>query len=411
MSLERDVFHLDKKKKLLFNKQPMKFSCRTQDLLSGLQLVSRAIGSDQVLPILQNILLHTEGKRCTLSATNLEVSIVTSFEVSIENEGSITIPAKAILNFMQYNQDEEVVVETSEGTQLKLHSKRARAVISGEAASGFPTITSIQKETTFSLQTTPLLHALNLVTFACAKTSSRPVISGVFVRLEKGKLILVGTDSYRLSEYRIDGGGGSGEVSCIIPARFLEELKSVILLQKSPKEDGQSTDEKPKKKQGSGEDQVEISLSSQQIEVHLGPTRLMSRLIDGKFPDYVQVLPKEKHTTATIGVKELLSAVKRMHYFAKELNNNITFEVTKAGLRLQTKQTQLGRDESLIPIDVVGIENKITISSTYLIDFLSRLSSEKVSIELSDKMHPAVFRLDGQENFLHLIMPLRMSEE
>ena len=156
---------------------------------------------------------------------------------------------------------------------------------------------------------------------------------------------------------------------------------------------------------------MDIHLGAQQIEVHVGTTRLTSRLIDGKFPDYVQVLPKERHTTATVQVKDLLSAVKRMHYFAKELNNNITFSFTKSGVHLQTKQTQLGSDESTIPVELDGKENKIAISSTYLIDFLSRLGNEKVMIELSDKMHPAVFRLSEGEPFLHLIMPLRMTEE
>jgi len=380
----------------------MKFSCRTTDLFSGLQLVSRAIGTEQVLPILQNILIQVEGKRCTLSATNLELSIVTSFEVTIENEGSITVPAKAILNFMQYNQDDSVVLETSEGTQLKLHSKRAKAVISGEPANGFPNITSIQKETTLSLAATPLLKALHLVTFACAKTTSRPVISGVFVRMEKDNLIFVGTDSYRLSEYKIPVEGIKNDISCIIPARFLEELKGVIALSKGKEEIGD------KKKE---EEKVHIYLGSQQVEVHMGHTRLVSRLIDGKFPDYEQVLPKEKHSTSTVSVKDLLSAVKRMHYFAKEQSNNITFECTKTDVHLTTKQTQLGKDESSITAELEGKENKIAISSTYIIDFLSRIDSEKVKIELSDKMHPAVFRVPSDASFLHLIMPLRMNEE
>lgn len=397
-------------KEFLFN-HTMKFSCRTSDLLAGLQLVSRAIGSDQVLPILQNILVHAEGKRCTLSGTNLEVSIVTSFEVNIENEGSITIPAKAILNFMQYNQDKEVVLETSEGTQLKLYSKSAKALIAGEAASGFPVITGIQKEMTLSIPISPLLHALSLVTFACARTTSRPVIAGVFVRLEKGTLILVSTDSYRLSEYKIKVDGLSGEISCIIPARFLEELKSVIALHRSHVEEDQAMETTSKKKSPGPIENVDIHLGSQQIEVHVGPTRLTSRLIDGKFPDYIQVLPREKHTTALVSVKDLLGAVKRMHYFAKELNNNIAFSFTRSGVHLTTKQTQLGRDESTIPVMLEGKDNKIAISSTYLIDFLSRLSDEKVSMELFDKMHPAIFRLGNQEPFLHLIMPLRMSEE
>ena len=381
----------------------MKFSCKTPELLQALTLASRAIGGEQVLPILQNILIQVEGKRCTLSGTNLELSIVTSFEVSIENEGSITVPAKAILNFVQYNQDPEIVLETSEGTQLKLHSKRARAVIAGEAASGFPNILSVQKDTSLTLPAGPLLRALNLVTFACAKTASRPVIAGVFVRAEKGKLILVGTDSYRLSEFKI-AANFSGEISCIIPARFLEELKGVISAHSGEDE----KDEKKKEKKGAS---LEMFLGSQQVEAHVGSTRIVSRLIDGKFPDYVQVLPKEKHTTVTVGTKELLSAVKRMHYFAKEQSNNITFSFGKNGIDLTTKQTQLGKDESTIPAKVDGNATKIAISSTYLIDFLSRIDTSDVLVELSDKVHPAVFRLPGSEEFLHLIMPLRLSEE
>lgn len=391
----------------------MKFSCKKDDLLSGLQLVNRAIGSEQVLPILQNILMHVEGKRCTLSATNLEISIVTSFEVAIENEGSITVPAKAILNFMQYNQDDQVLLETSEGTQLKLSSKRAKATIAGESASGFPTIASIQRETTITIPTEPLLEALNLVTFSCAKTTSRPVISGVYVRLEKGKMILVGTDSYRLSEYKITVAGAVGDITCIIPARFLEELKAVIALHRGQHEDG----EEPEAEKGKGakkakkEETVDIFLGSQQVEVHVGQTKLISRLIEGKFPDYVQVLPKEKQTTITIASGDLLTAVKRMHYFAKEQNNNITFACTKSGVYLTTKQTQLGKDESTIMATVEGKDNKIAVSSSYLIDFLSRMSGRQVMIELSDKMHPAVFRLGEGVQYLHLVMPLRMAEE
>lgn len=388
-----------------FNSSAMKFSCKTLDLLSGAQLVSRAIGGEQVLPILQNILLQVEGKRCTLSATNLEVSIVTSFEVLIENEGSITIPAKALLNFLQYSQDAEVLVETSEGTQLKLKTKSAKAQIAGEPASGFPTIAAVQKESAVSIQGSVLLEALNLVTFACAKTTARPVISGVFTRLEKGKIIFVGTDSYRLSEYKVSVGASEGDVSCIIPGRFLEELKGAIA---STKEQDKPKGEDKKKKD---ETPVSIHLSSQQIEVQVGSTRLFSRLIEGKFPDYVQVLPKEKKTVATFTTKDLLSAVRRMHYFAKEVNNNILFVFGKNSAHLTTKQTQIGKDESTIPCTVEGEENKIALSSNYVIDFLSRIESDKVSLELSDKMHPAVFRVPSHDSYIHLVMPLRMGDE
>ncbi len=380
----------------------MKFSCKTSDFLNGLQLVGRAIGTDQVLPILQNILIKAEGNSCILSATNLEISIVTSFEVSIENEGSITIPAKAILHFIQYNQDPEIIIESSEGTQLKLSSKRAKATIAGEAANGFPNIIGIEKETTISLSAHALLTGLNLVTFSCAKTTSRPVISGVFVRLEGDELILVGTDSYRLSEYKIKIKSVEGSVSCIIPARFLEELKGVIIAELSHLEG----------KNSSNDLFIEIMLGTQQIEVHLGSTKMFSRLIDGKFPDYLQVLPKEKKSLVVVNVKDLLSTIKRMHYFAKEQSNNITFTFSKAdGIHITTKQTQLGRDESSITASLEGEDTKIALSSTYLMDFLPRISTEEVVIELLDKMHPAVFKLPTQHEYLHLIMPLRLQEE
>ncbi len=124
------------------------------------------------------------------------------------------------------------------------------------------------------------------------------------------------------------------------------------------------------------------------------------------------MIPKERSTLVSVGTKDLLQAVKRMHYFAKEQSNNITFSFSaKDGIHLTTKQTQLGRDESSIVASIDGQDTKIAISSTYLIDFLSRISSDTIIIELSDKLHPAVFKLPGSETYLHLIMPLRMTEE
>lgn len=396
----------------------MKFSCRTQDLLEGLQLCGRAISKQQALPILGNVLMQVEGKRCTLSGTNLELSIITSFEAKIENEGGITVPLKAILNFIQYNQDEEVLLETSEGTHLLLKSKHAKAKISGEAVGEYPTIAPIEKETSFTLSPKPLLEALNLVTFACAKTTSRPVLSGVFIRTEKEKLVLVATDSYRLSEFKLPIDGLKGDISCIVPAKVLEELRAVLSGKtEEVDEEGEAGDEESSKKKKADSAKkvqktpLEINLSSQQIEVKTGTTRLLSRLIDGKFPNYEQILPKEKKTTVDVSGKDIFTAVKRMHYFAKEMNNNITFSIDGEHLKLSTQETQLGRDESVIDITKKGTDNKIALSSSYVIDFLSHAGSDGLEIELSDKMHPAVFRIPGNDKFLHLIMPLRMTEE
>lgn len=389
----------------------MKLLCKTTDLQQALHLVSRAISNQQALPILGNILLHAEGKRCTASATDLELSIVTSFPAEIENEGAITIPAKAFLNFAQYNTDAEVLLETSEGTQLKCTSKKAKTLISGEAASEYPTITPIEKETTFPVASGPLLEALHTVTFAAAKTTLRPVLSGVFVRSEKGKLILVATDSYRLSEYTVPSAK-SGDISCIIPTKVFDELQSVLGSAKDSKEEKDDEDQKDgEKKKKKSESNVDVTLSSQQIELQAGSTQLLSRLIDGKFPDYQQIIPKSPKTTVKISVRELLPAVRRMHYFAKEINNNLTFHIGKNEMRVITPVTQAGRDEAVFPVEMTGSENKIALSSSYLLDFLSRVPGEEVEMQITDSQHPALFRVAGKEALLHLVMPLRLQEE
>lgn len=390
----------------------MKFSCKTSELLQALQLVSRAIGGQQTLPILNNVLVEVEGKRCVISATDLELSIVTSFEANIENEGAITVPAKAILNFAQYNSDAEALLETSGGNQLKCTSTHAKTLIAGESATEYPTITPIENEETFTIGAEPLLDALHMVTFASAKSTLRPVLSGVYLRAEKGNLIFVSTDSYRLSEYRVPLSTGKADLSCIIPAKVLEELKAVL----GSKRGEESKKEKEEKKEKKGKDHpaaatIEIALSNQQIELRAGRTRLLSRLIDGKFPDYQQIIPKEAKTKVTVPVRELLTVIRRMHYFAKEINNNITFRFSGGKMQMTTPQTQMGKDEATLEVSQSGKENKIALSSSYLLDFLNHMENEEVEVQITDSMHPAVFRLPGKEFLLHLIMPLRLQEE
>ncbi|MEK7218771.1 MAG: DNA polymerase III subunit beta, partial [Patescibacteria group bacterium] len=324
--------------------------------------------------------------------------------------GSITIPAKAILNFAQYNSDAEVLLETLEGTQLRCTSKHAKTMIAGEAASEYPTIASVERQTSLVLEAEPLLEALHLVTFASAKSSLRPVLSGVLFQRIGASLTLVTTDSYRLSEYTLKTKEKGEEISCIIPTKILDELRSIIgssLKKVSPQDGGGKEEPKGAIKVP----EISLFLSKQQIEVHAGNVRLLSRLIDGKFPDYRQILPKDGKTNALFAAHEFSTAVKRMHYFAKEMNNNLTFHVAKGQVKMSTPQTQIGRDEAVLAAEVAGDENKIALSSSYLLDFLGHIHTDNVLMKVTDSLHPAVFTLPENPRYLHLIMPLRMQEE
>ncbi len=157
---------------------------------------------------------------------------------------------------------------------------------------------------------------------------------------------------------------------------------------------------------------IGIALSAQQIEIKVGSTQLLSRLIDGKFPDYKQIIPDNKNTKASIKTKDLATLAKRMHYFAKETNNNLTFTIQKSDntIHIATPHTQAGRDEATLDIELSGEDNKIALSSSYLLDFLGHVDDDVIQMHLTDSMHPAVFHVPSNENLLHLIMPLRIQE-
>jgi DNA polymerase-3 subunit beta len=327
-----------------------------------------------------------------LSATNLEFSIITSIHAEVEHEGEITMPAKAMQNFTQYMTDETLLLETVESMQLRCVSPTIKTVIIGGAASEYPSITPIERGVSIEVPLHEFLQALHLTTFSSAKTTTRPTLSGVLFLGGGKEVTIVATDSYRLSEYVISLEQSIPSLSCIIPARVLEELCGIVSATKDEKET------------------INLTLSAQQVEIRSQETRFLSRLIEGKFPDYKQILPKKAETKAKIPLQALTMHLRRMHYFAKEVNNTIVFSLSAHTLHLRTQKTQLGVDESLLPVTIQGGDSKIALSSSYLLDFLWRLHGEEILLEMTDSLHPAILRSPQLPSFLHLIMPLRLAE-
>jgi DNA polymerase III subunit beta len=234
----------------------------------------------------------------------------------------------------------------------------------------------------------------------------------VYMKVDKGRATLVATDSYRLSEYVVSGNIKANDIACIIPSKVLEELSAVLGGQKTDRTDKKSDKTKEQKETEVPDSQsIQITLSTQQIEIKIGHTTLLSRLIDGKFPDYQQIIPKDHKSTVTLSTKELTMVVKRMHYFAKEINNNLTFTFSKSGAHITTPQTQSGKDEATLAGKVTGGDNKIALSSSYILDLLSHTESEEIELQLTDSLHPALFHIPGNDQYLHLIMPLRIQED
>jgi DNA polymerase-3 subunit beta len=368
----------------------MKLFCDQKDLSYALNIVNKAISPNNTLPVLNNILLKTEGKKLFLSATNLELAISLFIDADVRNEGSITIPARIITNYISLLKNEKVEIQLIDGLSLKIKSKQSETKIKGINADEFPLIPKIEKPQIVKTKADILNQAITRTVFAVSQNTAKPVLSGVCFIIDKDVLSLVATDSYRLAEQKLNLGERSElSVQSIVPARTIQELGKVL-----SKED---------------EKNVEIEFSPSQILFRISDIEITSRLIEGKFPAYEKIFPKTTKTKIEVSTEDLIQTVKRVSLFARENNNNIKLTVTNDGvLNVFTDETRVGEEKAQIPITINGENNKIALNSQYLADVLSYLDTEKVCIELNDNLSPAVIKPCKEEGYVYIIMPLKV---
>ncbi len=366
----------------------MKVILDQQLLLSCLKTVSRAVSTTNTLPVLGNILLKAEGKKLHFAATNQEMYIQTSCDAAIKNEGSLTVPAKLLTSYISLlpNTDEVTISATGDNA-LEIKSKASRTKIKGIPESEFPDLPAVTGGVSIALPV-PAFHSLvHKVSFAAQENASRPVLGGVFVAIEGTNVRMAATDSYRLSEVELKTEKAAEPVNCLIPVRAL--LEADRLSQK--------------------EETIELKITANQIAIQAGSTTLGSRLIDGVFPDYKAIIPKKHLTSAVLDRGELELAVRRLSIFARQNNQHMKLDIGSDSVRVTSDSTEIGEDESTISATVTGASNVMALNADYLLEVLSAASSaDSVIIEMQEKMNPAVIKIKGRDDFLHLIMPLKM---
>lgn len=368
----------------------MKFFCAQADLDAALNIVNKAITPNTTLPVLNNILLKAEGKKLYFAATNLEVSIQYFIPADIRSEGAITVPAKLITSYVALLKDEKIEVSLNEGNTLSLSSPTSQTKIKGISAEEFPTIPKVAKENVIKVATSDLDSAILQTVFAASANTSRPVLSGVLFGVMKDSLHVVATDSYRLAERKIAIQEKSATpVQAVVPSRTVAELGK--LLSKSQ------------------EKEVEINLSKNQIMFTVGNIELMSRLIEGKYPDYEKIIPKSCKTKVEVSTEELSLVIKRVLLFARENNNNVKVSITNDGkLLIATEETKVGEEKAEVSVKVDGENNKIALNAQYLLDVLNFVQADKVMLEVDDKLAPAVIRPVDKKEYVYIIMPLKV---
>ena len=369
----------------------MQVKVNQKNLGAALNIVSKAVNNNNTLPILNNLLLVAKDQTLTLSATNLEIAIVEPIQAEIIQEGSITVPAKLLQSYVSLLKNEDLSLTLNDNKLLSIESSKSSTTINTIEALDYPNIPKIESDISLSLQAAEFLKALNYTSFACSINTTQPVLAGVFLEISKENLTFAATDSYRLSEYKIPQAIAIEEnLQVIIPQRALQELSRII------------TSINP--------NDITIYLSKNQVSFQIENVTLISRLIDGKYPEYSKILPKAPNTEAKIDKEELNTALKRVNLFAKEANNSIhiNLDQAKQTLIIKSDQTRVGQELSEIPVAVSGSDNQISINSQYLTDLLAVLNVLEINMGVNEKTTPVKITEPDNSNFLYIIMPLRV---
>jgi DNA polymerase-3 subunit beta len=374
----------------------MKLTVLQENLKRGLATVSHAVAGKSTLPVLSNVLLATDGGRLKLAATNLEVGITHWIGAQVLEEGAITIPAKLLADVVGGLPNDKVTLTLDARTQtVKVECGRFVSNIKGIEADEFPTIPTISdRDPAVRMPPELLREAIDQVAFAAATDDSRPVLAGVLVRLRDQRVILAAADGFRLATRTVQLSEPLAQsVEFIVPARALIELSRIL---------------------GETEGNVGITVTpgGGQALFHTENTELVSRLIDGKFPDFERIIPQQYTTRTILDTAELTKAVKLASYFATASQNVVKLALEAGGqlepgkLVISANAAEVGDNTGEIDALVGGEGGQIALNVKYLGDALSAIKTAQVALETQTSQSPGVFKPVGQEGYVHIIMPM-----
>lgn len=366
----------------------MKFTCTQENLARGLAAVSRVASRSAVLAILNNVLLIADGGQVELQTTNLELAITMRIRSKVDEPGRYTAPSRLLTEFITLLGNEKVSLATTE-QGLHITSGHSETTIKGTAAEDFPVLPSHEAKTVITLPANTLRQALEGVVFAAAADESRPEISGILFHVNNKTLVVAATDSYRLAERRAAVLSVTGpEQRVILPSRTTQEL-----LRLTPDD----------------ETVVTLGLGDNQVRCSLPELEIISRVIEGQYPDYQQIIPAGGETKVTCDREDLITNVRAASLFCKSGINDLTLSVNpaKKQLSLQAANTQLGQHHASVAGAIDGPATEIVFNYRYLLEGAQSLSGETITLELQDHNAPGLLRGPKQPDALYLLMPIR----
>lgn len=363
----------------------MKLSCTQENLTAGLDIVATVAAKGGSLPILQNILLEAVNGSLKLKATNLEIGVTAEIRGKIEQEGTFTVSGRLFADYVRLLPNDKVDIILV-GDHLEIHCGGQQTKIHGLSAEEFPVIPTMAATETYNLSAKDARAALSQVLLAVTLNDARPEISGVFIKIEGKKVLLVGTDGYRLSERTLElSSVAQNNVSAIVPLRTMQELGRIL---------------------SQAEGELSLSISENQILFRAGEAELISRLIVGSFPDYAQIIPQEAKTTVVLDKDSLARAIKSASLFCRSGLNHVTLQFSQEKIMVSAAASHLGENIIEVPATTTGADTDIVFDFRFVLDGLSALGSSEVTIKLNGSASPGVFT-PTEPGYLYLVMPIR----
>lgn len=375
-----------------------------ENLKQGLSLVSHISGKNVNLPILNNILIKAEEGKIRLIATNLEIGVVSTVRGKIEREGLFTVNAKIISDCVNLLLPNKKIGLEQQADNLLVDCENYQAKARGQSAEEFPLIPEVDRKNYFSADAGEIKKAISQIIFAVAASETRLELSGALLIFAGGNLTLAATDSYRLAEKMVKIKSNNedlpaeqaGEKKIIVPAKTLQELLRILSV---------NLDNEVEEKNS----EIKFYISENQILFTYGSVELVSRLIEGQYPDYQQIIPAGSKTKISIDRPELIRAVKMASLFSKTGVNdvNLDFPAGKNQVIVSSVSGQVGENITNLEAKVAGEDNGIVVNYRYLLEGLSNMENETVNIEVVDGNTPCVIRPEQDENYLYIIMPIK----
>ncbi len=371
----------------------MNVSVMQENLARGLGIVSRAVSSRATLPVLANVLLKTDNAGLKLTATNLEIGINCWVPGKVEAEGEITVPAKLLTDLVASLPNQRIDLQLSaKDRTLKVTCGGSRSSIKGIDADEFPVVAAIGDAPATSVDSRALREALGEVVFAAATDESRPILTGVLTKLAGSEMTLAAADNYRIAVRTLAMAQPvTAETSIVVPGRSYAELMRILPDAEQPIE-------------------ITITPNKSQVLFHVEGIDLVSRLIEGQFPNYEPVIPTSHASRAVIDREAFLAGARRASIFARDSANIVKVEIGGDGsseVSITAHAADVGDNADAIEASVEGQATTIAFNARYLIDVLANLGADEAALELSGPLAPGVVRGIGKGDYVHVIMPVR----